>query len=146
MDLEKALDAFYYSTVLCDLQLMNKQFVEENITYNSLLYLELIFSMKGKCTASKIAELLHVSKPAVTLKINSLIHQGLVYKIPDPDDLRQNLLIVNEEAVPKYKVYRRQDSEAIGRIKESFSEEEIQKFCRMLDIISAINYEEIDER
>lgn len=146
MDLEKALDSFYYSTALCDLQLMNKQFIEENITYNSLLYLELIFSMKGKCTASKIAELLHVSKPAVTLKINALIRQGLVIKIPDPDDHRQNLLIVNEEAIPKYKVYRRQDSEAIVRIKEIFSEEDIRKFCRMLDIISAINYEDIDER
>ena len=146
MDLEKALDAFYYSTALYDLQLMNRQFIEENITYNSLLYLELIFSMKGKCTASKIAELLHVSKPAVTLKINALIRQGLVIKIPDPDDHRQNLLVVNEEAIPKYKVYRRQDSEAIVRIKEIFSEEDIKKFCRMLDIISAINYEDIDER
>ena len=53
MDLKTALDAFYYSTVLCDLRLMNKQFVDETLTYNSLLYLELIFSMKGKCTACK---------------------------------------------------------------------------------------------
>ena len=70
MELQKALDTFYYSTALCDLRLMNKQFVDKNITYNSLLYLELIFSMEGKCTASKIAELLYISKPAVTLKIN----------------------------------------------------------------------------
>ena len=50
----------------------------------------------------------------------------------------------NEDAVLKYKIYRRQDNEAIARIKEKFSEEEIQKFCSMLDIISTINYEEID--
>lgn len=146
MELKKALDAFYYSTALCDLQLMNRQFVEKNITYNSLLYLELIFSIKGKCTASRIAELLHVSKPAVTLKINELIRQGLVIKIPDPDDRRQNLLKVNEDAVPKYKIYRKQDNEAIARIKEHFSGEDIQKFCKMLDIISEINFEEIGER
>lgn len=146
MELRKALDAFYYSTALCDLQLMNRQFVGKNITYNSLLYLELIFSIKGKCTASRIAELLHVSKPAVTLKINELIRQGLVVKIPDPDDRRQNLLKVNEEAIPKYKIYRRQDNEAISRIKDNFSSEDIQKFCKMLDIISEINFEEIGER
>ena len=144
MELKTALDAFYYSTVLCDLRLMNKQFVDETLTYNSLLYLELIFSMKGKCTASRIANLLQVSKPAITLKINALIRQGLVLKVPDPDDRRQNILTVNEEAVLKSKVYRRQDNEAIARIQENFSEEEIQQFCRMLDIISTINYEEID--
>lgn len=146
MDLRKALDTFYYSTALCDLRLVNKRFVDENITYNSLLYLELIFSMDGTCTASKIAELLHVSKPAVTLKINELIRQGLVTKTVDPTDRRKNYLSVNEEAIPKYKVYRRQDTAAIQRITEKYSPEDVEKFCEMLDIISAINFEEINEK
>ncbi len=143
MGLKKSLDAFYYSTALCDLRLMNRQFVDQNITYNSLLYLELIFSMDRKCTASKIADLLYVSRPAVTLKINELIRQGLVTKTPDPNDRRQNLLSVNEDAIPKYKVYRQQDNLAIQRITEQYSMQDIQKFCEMLDIISSINYEEI---
>lgn len=92
MELRRALDSFYYSTALCDLRLMNRQFIDENITYNSLLYLELIYAMDGRLTASKIAEMLCVSKPAVTLKINELIRQGLVVKTPDPKDRRQNLL------------------------------------------------------
>ena len=50
MELRKALDTFYCSTALCDLRLMNKQFVDENITYNSLLYIELIYTMNGTCT------------------------------------------------------------------------------------------------
>ena len=143
MKLRKALDTFYYSTALCDLRLMNRQFVDETITYNSLLYLELIFSMNGTCTASQIADLLHVSKPAVTLKINELIRQGLVTKSTDPNDRRKNYLSVNEEAIPKYKVYRRQDAAAIKRITEKYTEEDIKKFCEMLDIISSINFEEI---
>jgi len=144
MELRKALDAFYYSTALCDLRLMNKQFMDENITYNSLLYLELIFTMNGTCTASKIAELLHVSKPGVTLKLNELIRQGLVTKTPDPNDKRKNYLSVNEAAMPKYKIYRRQDNEAIRRITDHYSSEDIQKFCEMLNIISDINFEEIN--
>lgn len=143
MKLRKALDTFYYSTALCDLRLMNRQFVDETITYNSLLYLELIFSMNGTCTASQIADLLHVSRPAVTLKINELIRQGLVTKSADPNDRRKNYLSVNEEAIPKYKVYRRQDASAIKRITEKYTEEDIKKFCEMLDIISSINFEEI---
>lgn len=144
MDLRKALDTFYYSTALCDLRLMNKQFVDENITYNSLLYIELIYTMNGTCTASKLAELLNVSKPGVTLKLNELLRQGLITKTPDPNDKRKNYLAVNEEAVPQYKVFRRQDSEAIKRITERFTPEEIGKFCEMLDIISEINFEEIN--
>ena len=34
MKLRKALDTFYYSTALCDLRLMNRQFVDETITWN----------------------------------------------------------------------------------------------------------------
>lgn len=144
MDLKKELDIFYYSTALCDLKLMNRHFVDQNITYNSLLYLDLIFSMNGKCTASLIAELMHVSKPAVTLKINELIRQGLVTKKPNPADHRQNLLYVNEETVPKFQIYRKQDVDAVCQITEQYSPEDIQKFCKMLHIISEINFREIE--
>ncbi len=144
MELRKSLDSFYYSSALCDLRLMNKQFVDENITYNSLLYIERIYTMNGTCTASKLAELLHVSKPGVTLKLNELMRQGLITKTPDPHDKRKYYLSVNDEAIPQYKVFRRQDSEAIKRITERFTPEEIDKFCEMLDIISEINFEEIN--
>ena len=143
MDLRKALDAFYYSTALCDLRLMNKQFIDENITYNSLLYIELIYTMNGTCTASRLAELLNVSKPGVTLKLNELLRQGLITKTPDPNDKRKSYLSVNDDAIPQYKVFRRQDSEASKRITDRFTPEEIGKFCEMLDIISEINFEEI---
>ena len=144
MSLRKALDTFYYSTALCNLRLMNKQFVDKNITYNSLLYIELIYTMNGACTASKLAELLNVSKPGITLKLNELLKQGLITKTPDPNDRRKNYLTVNEETIPQYKVFRRQDSEAVNRINEHFTPEEIDKFCKMLDIISAINFEELN--
>ena len=144
MELRKSLDTFYYSSALCDLRLMNKQFVDENITYNSLLYIELIYTMNGSCTASKLAELLHVSKPGVTLKLNELLRQGLITKTPDPNDKRKNYLSVNDDAIPQYKVFRRQDSEAIRRITDRFTPAEIGKFCEMLDIISEINFEEIN--
>lgn len=62
----------------------------------------------------------------------------------DPNDRRKNYLSVNEEAIPKYKVYRRQDDDAIQRITKKYSEDDIQKFCEMLDIISDINFEEIN--
>ncbi|MDO5717866.1 MAG: MarR family winged helix-turn-helix transcriptional regulator [Tissierellia bacterium] len=145
MDLRHSLNNFYYSTALCDLRLMNAKYLSENITYNSLLYLELIYCMDGKCTASQIADLLYISKPAVSLKINELIKQGLVNKKVNPKDNRQNLLSLNNDKVPQYKIYKHQDSLAVKRIEEKFSKEDIEKFCEMLDIITEINYEEIND-
>ena len=144
MNLRDELNAFYYSNALCDLRLMNKKFTDQSITYNSLLYLELIYSMQGKCTASKLAEMLCVSKPGVSLKLNELIAQGLVIKVPDPEDHRKNLLFVNEEAVPQYRVYRQQDDLAVKTISEKYTPEDVEKFCQMLRIITDINYNEAE--
>lgn len=143
MKLKKALDRFYYSTALCDLRLMNQKLSNDKITYNSLLYLELIFSIGENCTVSKIANLLYISKPAVTLKINELIRQGFVIKTENPKDKRQNFLSINEDMMPKYKIYRKQDNLAIKRIRDRYTKEEISKFSEMLEIISDINFEEI---
>ena len=143
MDLKKELDRFYYSTALCDLRLMNEDFVDKNISYKSLLYLEIIYSLNGECTASRLAELLHVSKPAVTLKVNELIKQGFVTKKQDETDKRKWYLSVNENDVPKYKFYRAQDDLVIQLLKERFEKEDIDKFCKMLRIMSDANYAEV---
>lgn len=144
MDLRKALDTYYYSAAMNNLHLMNRKILDESITYNSLLYLEMIYALGETCTASQIADLLHVSRPGVTQKINELIRQGLVTKRSDPNDRRKHYLSVREEAVPRYKVYRRQDDEAIERLTRQFTPAEIEKFCEMLSILSEINFEEIN--
>lgn len=144
MKLSKALNTFYYSTALCDLRLMNKQIVDENITYNSLLYMDIIYTMNGTCTVSKLAEMLNVSKPGVTAKVNELLRQGVITKTPAPEDKRKHYLAINDEAISQYKFYRKQNLKAIKRITESFTTEEINQFCKMLDMISEINFEEIN--
>ena len=73
MNLRDSLSAFYYSHALCDLQLMNRPFSRPTVTYNSLLYLEIIYSMQGTCTASRLADLLCVSRPGVTKKVHELL-------------------------------------------------------------------------
>ena len=143
MRINDALDKFYYSAALCDLRLMNREQQKGSLSFNGMLYLDIIFFMHGKCTVSKLAELLHVSKPGVTQKINELIRQGLVIKTVDAGDRRRNYLAINEEAAPQYKVYRHQDAAAIEEIAAKYSAEDMEKFCEMLDIVSKNNFEEI---
>lgn len=145
MDLRQELGKFYYSAALCDLRLMNRTFMNQKITYNSLLYLELIYTMEGQCTASRIAELLYVSKPAVTLKVNELIKLGLVVKTLDPQDHRQNLLSINKNVIPEYRAYCQKNMSAVQMLQEKFSPEEIQRFCEMLRILSDVGLKEIEQ-
>lgn len=145
MNLRDSLNAFYYSNALCDLQLMNRQFSHPAITYNSLLYLEIIYSMQGACTPSKLADLLCVSRPGVTKKLNELLDQGLIIKTPDPNDGRKFYLSVNEEKAPQYRIYRQQDDLAIKTISERYSVQDIEKFSEMLQILTSINYEEANK-
>ena len=142
MNLRDELNSFYYSTALCDLRLMNRKIDGKNLSYNSLLYLELIHSMHGKCTASAIAELTGVSKPGVTSKLNELYNAGYIIKTPDIMDKRKIYLEVNEDKLPLFRIYKKQDELVLKRLNEHFSEADIEKFCKMLSIITEINYNE----
>ena len=148
MDLKEEINKFYYSTALCDLHLMNQQIADQSLSHNTQMYLELIYALEGSCTASRLAEVLGVSKPAVTLKINELIKQGMVVKVSDAKDRRKNLLFVNDDKVAQYRIYRHQDSQAVEKISEQFSAEDIEKFCQILRILTDINFQEchLEER
>lgn len=81
---------FFYTLSLNELNLMNHNQLCPDVSYNTLLYLDLIYFIPD-CTASKIAQQLHISKPAVTSKINDMIAQGLVKKGSEPE--RQTSLL-----------------------------------------------------
>ena len=142
MNLQNILHKFYYSATLWDLRLIHQRFTPKTITYNSLLYLEIIYAMNGKCTASKLANLLYVSKPAVTLKVNELIKDGFIQKIRDPKDQRKNYLFVNEAFLSKYRLYRKEDAITIEKLIHEYPKEEIAIFCKILDRIATIYLEE----
>lgn len=90
---------FFYTLSLNELNLMNHNQLCPDVSYNTLLYLDLIYFIPD-CTASKIAQQLHISKPAVTSKINDMIAQGLVKKVQSQKDKRVYYLTFNDQ-VPK---------------------------------------------
>lgn len=132
MDLFETLNRFYYDQVLNELRMMNETMLYPRVNYHSVLYLELIHDW-GKCTASDLARALHVSKPAVTSKINELIRQGLVEKIQSEEDRRVYYLKVRPEIVEEYRVFDQKTFHAAQKIQQRFSTEEIETFCAVMD-------------
>ncbi len=120
---------------------MHGEFSDLKLTYNSMLYLDIIASMNGTCTATQIADLLYVSRPAVTKKIRELMKNGFIFRTEDPLDARKYYLSINEEKLAIFDKYKKLDKMAIERITESYDEDDIAKFCEMLDMYTTFNSE-----
>ncbi len=144
MKLKNSINQFYFDMIINELRLMNNKNLYPNVTYNTLLYLDII-AYKENCTISFIAEAMNVAKSAVTLKINELTNQGLVIKKQSTEDKRINYLSVNQEVIDEYKIYDNALHGAIQAIKNKYSEEEINIFCNMLQVISSYYREESDK-
>ncbi len=129
---KKAIDMFYYHIALGELRRMNKSASVPHISYNSLLYLDII-EMTPDCTASRLADMLHISKPAVTIKVGELIRQGLVEKRQCDKDKRVHYLSINPEAAKELRDFDVEVSRAIAAITGAFSPEQLGTFCAILD-------------
>ncbi|WP_068775006.1 MarR family transcriptional regulator [Paenibacillus sp. FJAT-26967] len=121
----------YYDLTLHELKMMNSIDLYPNLTYNSLLYLDLI-ACNPNCTVSSLAELLHVSKSAVTIKVSELIKQGFVEKNQSELDKRVYYLSVKPEIQGHYEIYNQIIKQAGEKMKDTYTTEEISLFCNML--------------
>ena len=104
-------------------------------SYRDIMLINIIMFMND-CTVSKIADLLNVSKSAITVRVNKLTEQGMILKQKNVNDGRSSILT----AAPKvYTLYRDEDKSinyALTKICESYSLEEIKLFSTMLDDLS----------
>lgn len=140
MPLREAIHRFYTDIILHELQLMNKNPSYPNLTYNTFLYLSMI-TCKKNCTVSYIAETLHISKSAVTIKVNELIRQGLVQKIQSSSDKRVYYLSLDPKITEDYSPEHRLDK-AVGTVESNYTDEQVKMFCDMLKFFTKVYLEE----
>lgn len=134
MSLKEKMDRFYLDTIINELRLANNSSYQ-NITYNSLLYMDII-AYKKDCTVSYLAEALHVAKSAVTLKVKELEKLGLVFKEQSREDKRVHFLRVNQEVLDRYKEYDAVLYGALDEVEKKYQPEQIQLLMDMFDMIN----------
>ncbi len=134
MDLQQTLNQFFYDSSLSELRQMNAGALCPNISYNSLLYLDLIAGKEG-ATVSSLAEILRISKPAVTAKVNELVAQGLVRKIQSTKDKRVYHLAITDKVSEMYSGYAKQRQNAAELLRSRYTEEQVSLFSEMLNAI-----------
>jgi len=142
MLLRDTLNQFFYSMTINELQLMNTKFQSLNITYNSLLYLDII-SYTNNCTITFLAQSLHISKSAVTIKINEMVKQGLIIKEQSEDDKRVFYLKLNDNIAAIYQKYDKALYKAIETVDKTYSRQELEIFCQIMSDIEKTYTKEI---
>lgn len=104
MEFLREVNHFYFQMSLHELRLMHTKGEFGGLSYNSLLYLDVI-SQREQCTVSTLAQLLHITQPAVTAKVNELVRQGLLEKKQSETDGRVHYLQVCEKYSHMIDVY-----------------------------------------
>lgn len=142
MSLVEEVNYFYYHMSMHELQLMNESDYFRGISYNSLLYLNVIDQIHG-CTVSKMADALNVTKSAVTIKVNELVKQGFVVKTQSEEDKRVFYLCLSPDMRKTMGIYDRVFEKIEHELKKKYTMEQLALFEDVLHSISGYEWRKI---
>ena len=110
---------------------------DDGLSYRDLTFVNLIISMEG-CTVIKLADIMGISKPAVTMRVNRLMELGLVAKERSAEDERVNILTPTPEARARYgEIDRRVDS-ALSKLDGEYTPEDVERMSEMMDRLAEL--------
>lgn len=140
MDLLGEMNYFYYRSSMYELRLMSENEYYNGLSYNSMMYLNVIEQMRH-CTVSKLAGALKVTRSAATLKVNELVRQGAVVKTQSEDDKRVFYLRLSPGMERTVGVYTRIFKNMEGALLQKYTPEEMALFAKILHDISEQEWE-----
>ncbi len=139
----KALNKITHDTALYELKRLYCHDKKSNLSYHDTLYLNIIESHPKKYTSSQIADLLKITRPSVTEKINQLCKKGYILRTQSETDKRVFYLSVNPDGPKDYELAANYEYEIERRVFEKFGEENTNTFCEMIEFLSELMLEDI---
>lgn len=139
MDIAEEINYFYYRMALHELQVMNEGDGYHGLSYNSILYLNVIDQIE-ECTVSKLAQALSITKSGVTLKINELVRQGAVVKTQSEDDRRVHFLTLSPDMKKTIALYDDVLKRIGQKLQSTYSARELALFGEILHTISGYEW------
>lgn len=135
MEIRATLNRFYFELTVSELRKMNNRRDGIMLTQNSMMYLGII-AFRQNCTVSELAELLNISRSAVTLKVNELMKQGMISKTQSTSDKRVFFLKVDEKVARIIADHTQWMYKTVEQIEAEFRPEQIDSFCQILNAFS----------
>lgn len=135
MDIVKGVNDFYYHMSLYELQVMNGNDYYNGLSYNSILYINVMEQME-ECTVSKIAD---------ALKINELVKQGVVIKKQSEKDKRVYYLELSPHMEQVLGIYDQVFYKIERELKEKYSQEQLDTFGEVLKTICGYEWRNMQD-
>lgn len=141
------MSKLFHDMAIAELRIQNYDYSSNKLTYNSILYLDIIDAHPGEYTASNIADMLHVARPSVTQKLNELEKMGYITKKRSKTDKRIYYLYVSKNAFSDVtmRTYANAEDKAFRKLADQYSNEEIDKFFEMLSFVGDAYLKGIDD-
>ncbi len=87
-------------------------------------------------TVGQFADFLNISQSNATYKVNNLIKKGYLVRQNSTTDRREYHLVLSEKFYRYAELLTAYELTVVGRMKERFSEEDVEKLNEMLTVIS----------
>ncbi|MCH4160227.1 MarR family winged helix-turn-helix transcriptional regulator [Bifidobacterium sp.] len=131
MKLVECVEQMYFSIVINELKRMRTSGLYRGVSYNGLLYMDLIRHMEDP-TVSSIAETLGVAKSSVSQKVSELESRGLVNRCKDELDGRVSHVSIAPEAIDDVSAIDAPIRAALESLSNDYDEKEINTLCAMI--------------
>ena len=135
MEFLETINHFYSQMSLRELRLLREREEYAGLSYNSLLYLDVI-SHSQNCTVSSLSALLGLTKSAVTMKIQELTKKGAIIKTQSATDKRVYYLSPAPRIQEVYQTYDKLFAQIEERLRKSYSPQQLMLFCKILSDIA----------
>lgn len=142
MSILEEINYFYYKMALHELQVMNDGAEYGGLSYNSMLYLNVIGQMED-CTVSSLSEALRVTKPAVTAKVNELVRAGAVERVRSETDRRVFYVRLSGKMRESTRLYDEVFGKIEQKLRQKYTESELAVFQKVLHEISGCEWSKI---
>ncbi|ONI39836.1 hypothetical protein AN639_00560 [Candidatus Epulonipiscium fishelsonii] len=143
--LSKALHKLTHDTALYELKRLYSYDKKSVLSYHDTLYLNIIEAHPNKYTSSQIADLLKITRPSVTEKINQLCKKGYILRTQSETDKRVFYLSINPDSPKDYETTARYEEEMEREVLAKFGEEKVDIFCEMIEFLSDLMFEDFRE-
>ncbi len=143
--LTKALNKITHDTAIYELKRLYSHNKKSELSYHDTLYLNIIEAHPNEYTSSQIADLLKITRPSVTGKINQLCKKGYIVRRQSETDKRVFYLSINPDSPKDYETAAGYEDELERGILEKFGEEKVDMLCEMIEYLSGLMFENTSE-
>ncbi len=139
----KVLHKITHDTALYELNRLYSHDKKSSLSYHDTLYLNIIEAHPNEYTSSQIADILKITRPSVTEKINQLCKKGYILRTQSKTDKRIFYLSINPNSPKDYETSASYEEEIEYNILTKFGQEKVDTFCEIVEYLSDLLCENI---